>query len=67
MLLPKFLSRKKLSRKYRSIFASKIRPATGVTGRIFETKNPAIFSGEIFRERNYCPRTAFSGKNVARF
>jgi len=31
MLLPKFLSRKKLSRKYRSIFASKISPATGVT------------------------------------
>ena len=30
MLLPKFLSRKKLSRKYRSIFASKISPATGV-------------------------------------
>jgi len=30
MLLPKFLSRKKLSRKYRSIFASKPRPATGV-------------------------------------
>ena len=26
----KFLSRKKLSRKYRSIFASKIRPAAGV-------------------------------------
>jgi len=25
-----FLSRKKLSRKYRSIFASKIGPATGV-------------------------------------
>ena len=31
MLLPKFLSRKKLSRKYRSILASKISPATGVT------------------------------------
>ena len=30
MLLPKFLSRKKLSRKCRSILASKIRPATGV-------------------------------------
>ena len=30
MLLPKFLSRKKLSRKYRSIFASKISPGTGV-------------------------------------
>jgi len=25
------------------------------------------FSGEIFRERNYCPRTAFSGKKFARF
>jgi len=42
MLLPKFLSRKKLSRKYRSVFASKIRPPTGfspfilgwATGRI---------------------------------
>jgi len=34
MLLPKFLSRKKLSRKYRSIFASKISPATGVTFRV---------------------------------
>ena len=31
----KFLSRKKLSRKYRSIFASKFRPATGV----INTKN----------------------------
>jgi len=31
MLLPKFLSRKRLSRKHRSIFASKISPATGVT------------------------------------
>ena len=30
MLLPKFLSRKKLSSKYRSILASKISPATGV-------------------------------------
>jgi len=30
MLLPEFLSRKKLSRKYRSIFASKISPVTGV-------------------------------------
>jgi len=35
MLLPKFLSRKKLSRKYRSIFASKISPATGVRNRDF--------------------------------
>ena len=33
MLLPKFLSRKKLSRKYRSIFASKISPATGDTSQ----------------------------------
>ena len=32
MLLPKILSRKMLSTKYRSIFASKIRPATGVKG-----------------------------------
>ena len=31
MLLPKFLSLKKLSRKYRSIFGLKIGPATGVT------------------------------------
>jgi len=31
MLLQKFLSRKRLSRKYRSIFVSKIGPATGVT------------------------------------
>jgi len=30
MLLQKFLSRKKLSRKYRSILVSKISPATGV-------------------------------------
>jgi len=30
MLLPKFLSRKKLSIKYRSIFEAKISPATGV-------------------------------------
>jgi len=32
-LLPKFLSRKKLSRKYRSIFASKISLATGVRSK----------------------------------
>jgi len=31
MLLQKFLSRKNLSRKYRSILASKISPAAGVT------------------------------------
>jgi len=35
-------------------------------------ENPSLekscdFSGEIFRERNYCPRTAFSGKKFARF
>ena len=63
MVLQKFLSRKKLSRKYRSIFVSKISPATGVTpvaGLIFETKNRAIFSGELFSgeeflEQHYCP------------
>jgi len=45
------LSRKKLSRKYRSIFVSKVGPATGVTpvaGLIFETKNQEIFLERFF-------------------
>jgi len=29
----------------------------------FRDKKSSDFSGEIFRERNYCPRTAFSGSN----
>ena len=29
----------------------------------FGDKKSSDFSGEIFRERNYCPRTAFSGSN----
>ena len=33
----------------------------------FWDKKSSDFSGEIFRERNYCPRTAFSGKKFARF
>jgi len=33
----------------------------------FRDKKSSDFSGEIFRERNYCPRTAFSGKKFARF
>ena len=29
----------------------------------FRDQKSSDFSGEIFRERNYCPRTAFSGSN----
>ena len=29
----------------------------------FWDQKSSDFSGEIFRERNYCPRTAFSGSN----
>jgi len=29
----------------------------------FGDKKSSNFSGEIFRERNYCPRTSFSGSN----
>jgi len=29
----------------------------------FRDKKSSDFSGEIFRERNYCPRTGFSGSN----
>ena len=29
----------------------------------FRDKKSSGFTGEIFRERNYCPRTAFSGSN----
>ena len=36
---------------------------TPVAGLIFETKKSSDFSGEIFRERNYWPRTGFSGSN----
>jgi len=56
MLLPKFLSRKKLSRKYRSI------SVTPVAGLIFWGKNRAIFSGELFSGEEFLPRTAFPGK-----
>jgi len=50
-----FLSRRKLSRKYRSIFASKISPATGVNagGRIkFLRRKSSDLFGELFSERN---------------
>ena len=30
----------------------------------FWDKKSSDFSGEFFRERNYCPRTAFSGKKI---
>ena len=33
----------------------------------FWDKKSSDFSSEIFRERNYCPRTAFSGQKFARF
>ena len=33
----------------------------------FRDKKSSDFSGEIFRERNFCPRTAFSGKKFVRF
>jgi len=33
----------------------------------FSDKKSSDFSGEIFRERNFYPRTAFWAKNVARF
>ena len=29
----------------------------------FRNKKSSDFSGEIFLERNYCPRTGFSGSN----
>jgi len=59
MLLPKFLSRKKLFRKYRSICASKICPATGVinTVKLKKSVNPVWvylsidFAGKMSEKR----------------
>jgi len=36
---------------------------TPVAGPIFETKIESFFLESFFLERNYCPRTAFSGSN----
>ena len=36
---------------------------TPVTGPIFESKIERYFLETFFRERNFCPRTAFSGSN----
>jgi len=63
---------KNLSRKIARFFVSKIGPATGLTtvaGPTFETKNRAIFSGELFSgeeflEQHYCPRTLFPSMSM---
>ena len=36
---------------------------TPVAGLIFETKIESFFLESFFLERNYCPRTDFSGSN----
>ena len=41
----------------------KVRRFTPVAGLIFETKFERYFLESFFLERNYCPRTAFSGSN----
>jgi len=66
MLLQEFLSRKKLSRKKTWIFGLKSWSCDRrYAGRRtdFWDKKSSDFSGQIFRERNYCPRTSFSGSN----
>ena len=42
---------------------SHIKTLTPVAGPIFQAKNERYFLESFFRERNYCPRTAFSGSN----
>jgi len=47
------------------VFLAPLAEVTPYAGRRtdFRDKKLSDFSGEIFRERNYCPRTAFSGSN----
>jgi len=69
MLLPKIPIPKKLSEQIARFSTQKIDPATGVTpvsGRIFETKNRAIFLDRFFGRGIFAREQLSRAKNVAR-